>query len=116
MNVFSIDRTEARLLYQFCFENKSQEFFIVKDRGAYMRGIAIDENQKIKDSIVFYVQGCDYKKDEYWFDEACDQFGGDDFSHRLPTYMLESFLTNPRYESRKFFQIGILQDEIFLLE
>ena len=59
-----------------CIEKHGHEnFYMAKDQGAYVGAGNSSDNT----GVVFYFKGCDPSKNEDWWEECRDRFGGDDF-------------------------------------
>lgn len=109
MSTMSISRAEARELLDFCEKNNLDEFFIAKDRGAYMGAFVAPNNR-----VIQYVPGCNPEKDPDWWEAAEHKFGGDDFGERLPTSILKVFFGDPARAKQTRFSLRITATKILL--
>lgn len=75
---------KAQKLLDFCIAKGTDEFFLAKDQGAY-----VGASNGPDDNCIFYFQGCDPNKDEFFYENASDMFGGDDFGEFLPVDWLK---------------------------
>ena len=115
MSTFSITRKEANKLFQFCKENSLKEFFIAKDQGAYIGATAGSQSEGNFRNSIHYIDGCNPEKDEDFYANARDRFGGDDFGEHLPVMWLNAFLKHPSFQKKRKFSIRLTNTSIKLV-
>jgi hypothetical protein len=87
--VLTLDREQVDRLVTFCQCNGLEKFFVAKDQGAYIGAtVGSEPDQK----VIFYFPHCDPEKDEDWYENARERFGGDDFGQFLPVRDLTTML------------------------
>lgn len=92
IQTLNLTRQEVRRLVDFCNHYQLPTFFVAKDQGAYVgASVGLAPDQK----VVYYFEGCHPEKDEAWYENAREWFGGDDFGEYLPVRDLESALALP---------------------
>lgn len=84
-----LTREQVERLATFCEASKLEKFFVAKDQGAYVGASAGSEPDQ---KVIYYFEGCDPEKDENWYENAREDFGGDDFGVYLPIRDLTSLL------------------------
>ncbi|WP_423200678.1 DUF3085 domain-containing protein (plasmid) [Cupriavidus sp. H19C3] len=100
MPQITLSRTQVASLVAFCDAAGSNEFFIAKDRGAYI-GYSTGATTPYKQCL-FYFKGCDPKKDKDFYGNTLRGFGGDDFGAQLPLIDMRKALDNPTIRNVRF--------------
>lgn len=88
----SLSREQVERLIAFCNANGLEKWFIAKDQGAY---IGATMGAKPEQKVIYYFEGCDPEKDEDWYENARNAFGGDDWGQHLPVRDLEGAVAIP---------------------
>lgn len=94
MPQITLKKAQVQQLVAFCDEHKQANFFMAKDQGAYVGAAAGIVDGQMKNCI-FYFKGCDPQKDQDWYHNARDMFGGDDFGENFPVSHLKDALAQP---------------------
>lgn len=98
MPSITLKRAQVAELVRFCAEHKEDKFFVAKDHGAYV-GANTGKDETFK-SIIYYFPKCDPEKDQDWYENASDLFGGDDFGEMLPVDWLAKCIVDKRSAMR----------------
>lgn len=88
MAMITLSSKQVAELKTFCKTHSKDKFFLAKDQGAYVGAAGQDEIGQMENCI-FYFKGCDPLKDDDWYENAHDKFGGDDFGEFLPATWLD---------------------------
>lgn len=86
MASITLNRQKLKKLTKFCADHQVDQWFIAKDRGAYVG--AVSRNGDAIVNCLFYFAGCNPDIDEDWYDTASAKFGGDDFGEHFGVGML----------------------------
>lgn len=84
MAQITLKANEVRQLSDFLKRHNRDTFFVAKDHGAYVGATAGSNADGTFENLVFYFAGCNPEKDEDYYENAMDKFGGDDFGEMLP--------------------------------
>jgi hypothetical protein len=89
IQVLPLTREQVERLIALCEANHLEKYFVAKDQGAYVGASAGPAPEQ---KVIYYFEGCDPEKDENWYENAREDFGGDDFGVHLPVSGLIAML------------------------
>jgi hypothetical protein len=92
-----LNRAKVQQLVDLCVKHKLDSWVVAKNEGAYVGAFAGPQPEQQR---LFFFNGCDPKKDEWWNVTAHAKFG-DDFEDRMDTDVLKEALAKKEMTSVK---------------
>lgn len=92
MPQITLNRAKVQKLHDLCVKHGRDTFFLAKDQGAYVGACGGSQDDGTFENCIFYFKGCDPQKDEDFYDNARQMFGGDDFGEHFSADILKAFL------------------------
>ena len=82
MAQITLNTKQVNELAAFLIKHDLKTFFMAKDNGAYV-GATAGTTKSSFENVIFYFRGMNPSKDEFFYENADDAFGGDDFGEQL---------------------------------
>jgi len=101
MTAITLRKPQLKKFADFIRKHECKNWFIAKDEGAYIGATSGNVDDGTFENCLFYFKGCDPSKNESYWDEARQQFGGDDFGEFFDAEIILQHADNTKVTSMK---------------